>query len=261
MLLLNAAVAAAAAGSPSEVEPCAIAKADALSSITSYTTPSGSSDAGDAFFKGVFECMQPNNRVTAVGHSLQPGVQLAAAAPVDMGWGGFSALTTKLIQKYVPNFGDDAIYAKLITVGKGKAADHAKPSMLLGGSLMELSTYRGAMASSIEGLLSEAQSRDPSVAGKVATFVQRYACDEPKIHQAWYTAAKINPGIALFREDIADRLSRLADRHIADRETRVKASGAEACFRALGNTSSTLPYRPVKEPSLLQLAAERIWNA
>ena len=139
--------------------------------------------------------------------------------------------------------------------------DHAKPSMLLGGSLMELSTYRGAMASSIEGLLTEAQSRDPSVAGKVATFVQRYACDEPKIHQAWYTAAKINPGIALFREDIADRLSRLADRHIADRETRVKASGAEACFRALGNTSSTLPYRPVKEPSLLQLAAERIWNA
>ena len=109
MPLLNAAVAAAAAGSPSEVEPCAIAKADALSSITSYTTPSGSSDAGDAFFKGVFECMQPNNRVTAVGHSLQPGVQLAATAPVDMGWGGFSALTTKLIQKYVPNFGDDAI--------------------------------------------------------------------------------------------------------------------------------------------------------
>ena len=257
MLVLNAAVAAAAAGSPSEVEPCAIAKADALSSITSYTTPSGSSDAGDAFFKGVFECMQPNNRVTAVGHSLQPGVQLAAAAPVDMGWGGFSALTTKLIQKYVPNFGDDAIYAKLIT----DMRDHAKPSMLLGGSLMELSTYRGAMASSIEGLLSEAQSRDPSVAGKVATFVQQYACDEPKIHQAWYTAAKINPGIALFREDIADRLSRLADRHIADRETRVKASGAEACFRALGNTSSTLPYRPVKEPSLLQLAAERIWNA
>ena len=157
----------------------------------------------------------------------------------------------------MPNFGDDAIYAKLIANDR----DHAKPSMLLGGSLMELSTYRGAMASSIEGLLSEAQSRDPSVAGKVANFVQRYACDEPKIHQAWYTAAKINPGIALFREDIADRLSRLADRHIADRETRVKASGAEACFRALGNTSSTLPYRPVKEPSLLQLAAERIWNA
>ena len=70
-----------------------------------------------------------------------------------------------------------------------------------------------------------------------------------------------HPCNRLLREDLADRLSRLADRHIADRETRVKASGAEACFRALGNTSSTLPYRPVKEPSLLQLAAERIWNA
>ena len=196
--------------------------------------------------------------------ALQPSTTLAAAAPLmDPGEGASHWLVDRILSRFKSSFcgsehkcGGSGL-GKAIRTLVGQLESANKVGRV---GLLSLESVRSASSSIAVGMVEKSLKGSSSALFDMDDLAEHVAefSNDHTVAANFYTYAKRVPGLALFQSDLVQRVGALPG--VA---ANPKYTTALAAFAALGNTSTTLPYAPgaAPAPSLLQLAAARIWDA
>ena len=125
------------------------------------------------------------------------------------------------------------------------------PKSAMGGRLLELSAWRSAYATAVEGVAST--MRGPAIELTVQWLTEM--CNDHDVQAAYHATALEHPHLRTVQDDVVSRIARIP--HYANHP---KKAELIACYTALGNTTDVKPYSQdivqASSPSFLQLGTK-----